>query len=63
MAATGIKPEQVELTVGDLGNMASASLPVAYAQCDARGAIQRGDLVMWVGLAAGISLAVMITRA
>jgi 3-oxoacyl-[acyl-carrier-protein] synthase-3 len=54
--------EKVEVTVPDLGNMAAASMPVAFAQAEARGAIRRGDLAMWIGLAAGISLGVMLMR-
>jgi 3-oxoacyl-[acyl-carrier-protein] synthase-3 len=58
--ATGIPADRVECTVGELGNMASASLPVAYALASARGAIQPGDKVMWLGLASGISVGLMM---
>ena len=60
LEATGIPADRVECTVGDLGNMASASLPVAYARAAARGAISPGDRVMWLGLASGISVGVMM---
>jgi 3-oxoacyl-[acyl-carrier-protein] synthase III len=40
--------------------MASASLPVAYSLAQARGAIKRGDRVMWLGLASGISVGLMM---
>ncbi|MEO5814861.1 MAG: 3-oxoacyl-[acyl-carrier-protein] synthase III C-terminal domain-containing protein [Gemmatimonadaceae bacterium] len=57
----GIPADLVEHTVADLGNMASASLPVGYAQAQARGAFGPGDRIMMLGLASGISLgAVMI---
>jgi 3-oxoacyl-[acyl-carrier-protein] synthase III len=60
LEATGIPADRVECTVGDLGNMASASLPVAYSQARVRGAIRPGDRVMWLGLASGISVGVMM---
>jgi 3-oxoacyl-[acyl-carrier-protein] synthase-3 len=56
----GIPADLVEHTVADLGNMASASLPVAYAQAQARGAFGAGDRIMMLGLASGISLGAMM---
>ena len=41
-AATGIPRDRVEVTVDGLGNMASASLPVAYARAGARGGRRGG---------------------
>ncbi|WP_284350104.1 3-oxoacyl-ACP synthase III family protein [Roseisolibacter agri] len=61
LAATGMPADLVELTVVDHGNMAAASLPVAYAQATARGALAPGDRVLWVGLASGISVHVMMS--
>lgn len=63
LAATGIPADRVECTVDELGNMASASLPVAYARAAARGAIAPGDRVLWLGLASGISVGVMMMNA
>ena len=57
---TGIPAELVEHTVADFGNMASASLPVAYTRAVARGAIAPGDRVLWLGLASGISVGAMM---
>ena len=57
---TGIPPSRVEVTVTTLGNMAAASLPVAFLQAVDRGAINRGDRVLWLGLASGISVGAMI---
>jgi 3-oxoacyl-[acyl-carrier-protein] synthase-3 len=57
---TGVRREQIELTLPHLGNMAAATLPVAYAQAWGRGAIRPGDRVLWVGLAGGISVGVMM---
>lgn len=62
LAATGMPPELVERTVADHGNMAAASLPVAYAQAAARGAIGPGDRVLWVGLASGISVGILMLQ-
>ena len=59
---TKIPLERIELTLPHLGNMASASLPVAYAQAEARGALVPGDKVLWVGMASGISLGVIMTE-
>lgn len=63
LAATGIPADRVECTVGELGNMASASLPVAYARAVDRGAIMPGDRVLWLGLASGISVGCMMMNA
>jgi 3-oxoacyl-[acyl-carrier-protein] synthase-3 len=56
----GIPTELVEHTVGEFGNMASASLPVAFARAVDRGAIKRGDRVMLLGLASGISIGLVL---
>jgi 3-oxoacyl-[acyl-carrier-protein] synthase III len=60
--ATDVPMDKIELTIPSLGNMAAASLPVAYVQAEARGAIKPGDNVMWLGLAGGISVAVVLMR-
>lgn len=57
---TGIPPELVEFTVSEFGNMASASLPVGYVRALERGAIRPGDRVMWLGLASGISVGMLM---
>jgi 3-oxoacyl-[acyl-carrier-protein] synthase-3 len=59
---TGIPMDRVEVTVGELGNMAAASLPVAYAAATERGDIGSGDLVMLVGLGAGLSAGVVVVE-
>jgi acyl-CoA:acyl-CoA alkyltransferase len=61
--ATSVPMDKIEITIPSLGNMAAASLPVAFVQAAARGAIGPGDNVMWIGLAGGISVAVMLIRA
>ena len=60
LARVGLPSGLVEHTVGDLGNVASASLPVAYARAVARGAIRPGDRVMWLGLASGMSVGLIL---
>ena len=57
---TGIPAGRVELTVATLGNMAASSLPVAFLQAVNRGAIERNNTVLWLGLASGISVAAMV---
>lgn len=52
--------DRIELTLPCLGNMASASLPVAFAQAEERGAVGPGDRVLWVGMASGISVGVLM---
>lgn len=58
MDVTGVPAEKVEVTLPELGNIASATLPVAFAQSEAHEGIQPGDNVLWIGLASGISLGV-----
>ena len=60
-AATGVPIERVEITADVLGNMAAASLPVAYAQAHADGSITAGDRVLWIGLASGIGIGILMT--
>ena len=60
LCLAGIPSGIVEHTVGELGNMASASLPVGYARAVAAGRIKHGDRVLWLGLASGISIGVMM---
>lgn len=59
---TCIPLEKVVLTLPEYGNMASASMPIAFAQSVDRGHIRRGDKVMFVGLAGGISLGVLMVQ-
>lgn len=60
LAASGIPACRVVSTVREYGNMASASLPVAFALAVERGEIAEGDRVMWVGMASGISVGVLM---
>lgn len=60
LAASGIPQHKVECTVAEYGNMASASLPVAHALAMEAGRITCGQRVMWVGLASGMSVGLVV---
>jgi 3-oxoacyl-[acyl-carrier-protein] synthase-3 len=60
LAATGIPAERVRGTVTHLGNMASATLPVAHALAVADGTVRAGERVLWLGMASGISVGVLV---
>lgn len=60
LRVTGIPRDKVEITLPEYGNMAAASLPVAFDLCQRRGAVRRGDRVLFIGLAGGISLGILI---
>jgi 3-oxoacyl-[acyl-carrier-protein] synthase-3 len=60
LEASGMPDGKVARTVVGLGNMASASIPVAFAIEQERGALSPGDRVMWVGMASGISVGVFM---
>lgn len=60
LEAAGLEPERIECLVPHLGNMASASIPVAHAAAVARGTVRPGDRVMWLGMASGISVGVLV---
>jgi 3-oxoacyl-[acyl-carrier-protein] synthase III len=54
----GVPVDKLEVTVTELGNMASATLGVQLARV--RPALRRGDRVLLVGLGGGVSLMTMI---
>jgi 3-oxoacyl-(acyl-carrier-protein) synthase III len=60
ITVAGLDEAKVIVTVSDYGNMASATLPVGFCLAVERGRIQRGDRVLVIGLAAGISFGVMM---
>ncbi len=57
---TKIPPDRVVLTLPEYGNMAAATLPLAFWLAESRGEIQRGDKVMLIGLAGGISAGIVM---
>jgi len=60
LSSIGVTADRVEATVGEYGNLAAASLPVAFSLAQSRGAVGPGDRVMWVGMASGISIGVLM---
>ena len=58
----GIPRERVDLTVTDHGNCASGSLPLQLHRAVMTGRLHRGDLVLLVGLAGGISVGTMLVQ-
>ena len=58
--SAGIPRERVVATLNTYGNMASASLPVGLELAIQRGEVSRGDRVMLIGLAGGISLGALM---
>ncbi|WP_245736458.1 3-oxoacyl-ACP synthase III family protein [Micromonospora pattaloongensis] len=55
---TGVPKEKLEVTVAELGNMASATLGVQLARVHA--GLRSGDRVLFVGLGGGVSLMTMV---
>jgi acyl-CoA:acyl-CoA alkyltransferase len=53
---------KVVVTVNRLGNMAAASMPVGYVLAEEHRPLRAGARVMWIGLAAGVSLAVTLMQ-
>ena len=62
LKSTGIDQDKVLITVQEHGNMAAATIPVGLAMSLERGEIHRGDKIMLIGLAGGISLGVTILQ-
>ena len=58
VAVTGVPRDKLEVTVGDLGNMASASIGVQLGRV--RPGLNTGDRVLLVGLGGGVSLMTMV---
>ena len=55
---TGVPKDKLEITVPELGNMASATLGVQLARAES--GLRRGDRVLFVGLGGGVSLMTMV---
>lgn len=53
---------QVEQTITWCGNVAAASLPLAWSLRNGRGELKGGDTVLLIGLAGGISLGVALVQ-
>jgi 3-oxoacyl-(acyl-carrier-protein) synthase III len=59
LRATGIDAESTVLLVEELGNCASASMPLQLHHALETGRLNPGDRVLWIGLAGGINVGVM----
>ena len=62
LEATNLPREKVFVTVQQFGNMGSASMPVGYALAEEQGEVRPGDRVMWIGLASGASVGVVLMQ-
>jgi acyl-CoA:acyl-CoA alkyltransferase len=62
MKGCDFKEKQVEQTISWCGNVAAASLPLAWSLRDARKELRPGDKVLMIGLAGGISLGVALIQ-
>jgi 3-oxoacyl-[acyl-carrier-protein] synthase-3 len=58
VAVTGVPRDKLEVTVGDLGNVASASIGVQLGRV--RPDLDPGDRVLMIGLGGGVSLMTMV---
>jgi 3-oxoacyl-(acyl-carrier-protein) synthase III len=59
---SGAPEEKIVATLPDNGNMAAASMPVGLDHCLDTGELEPGDKVMFVGLAGGISIGVILAQ-
>jgi len=62
VAATGIPPERLVVTLPEHGNLASVTLATQLATALEQGRCGPGDLVGLVGLAGGVSLGIALVR-
>lgn len=58
--ATGLPIKRLVHTIGELGNIASATIPTQLARAMDAGSVRPGDRVMFIGLAGGLSVGVML---
>ncbi|NNH52390.1 ketoacyl-ACP synthase III [Promicromonospora citrea] len=60
--ALGVPADRTIVTVADHGNVASATLPLQLVRAQEAGRLRRGDVVLLLGLAGGISMGAMVVR-
>ena len=58
----GVPADRTIVTVADHGNIASATLPLQLAVALESGRLERGDVVLLLGLAGGVSMGAMVVR-
>jgi 3-oxoacyl-[acyl-carrier-protein] synthase-3 len=57
-----IPPEKVVRNLGQIGNLVSASIPVALDEAQSRGDLAPGDLVLLSGFGVGLSWSTALVR-
>lgn len=57
---TQVSPEKVEDSFAEIGNTAAASIPIVIHRRLTNGSLHRGDKVVLLGLAAGVSISVQL---
>lgn len=62
LAITGVPESKVVRTIDTLGNIASATMPLQLERAIDDGRAKHGSNILWIGLGAGISVGVMVTR-
>jgi 3-oxoacyl-(acyl-carrier-protein) synthase III len=58
----GLATEKVERTIQTCGNVGAATIPLGMCQSLERGALKKGELVLMVGMAGGVSLELLLMR-
>ena len=61
-AITGIPKEKCHITFDKYGNTAAASIPLAIQEALETGQLKKGQLVLLIGMAAGISISFQLIR-
>ncbi len=59
---TGIPIEKCHIVFKEFGNTAAASIPLAMEKAIAAGQLKRGQLILLIGMAAGISISFQLIR-
>jgi len=58
----GVAPDKSVITIAEHGNLASVTLPLQLLRAREQGLVGPGSLVLFIGLAGGISLGLMVIR-
>ncbi|MFK7766428.1 MAG: 3-oxoacyl-ACP synthase III family protein [Mariniblastus sp.] len=62
LAKVGMPPERTIDILNDYGNCVSASIPMALAMAEQQGKVKRGDHILLLGTAAGLSIGAAILK-
>jgi len=62
MKTLKLNNEKVFINIGNVGNLVSASIPVAIKDAEASGKLKRGDLILLSGFGVGLSWGTIIMR-